>query len=68
MTHNLTTEQLRMVVDAIGNGRNFPKFTYDPKVNYAVDCIVNDDADHSPYNEQLYADEIEAWKARSSGA
>ena len=63
MLHNLTTKQLRMVVDAIGDGTSWPKATNDPKVNYAVDCIVQDDGDVQPYIEELYVREIEAVRA-----
>ncbi|MDO8676830.1 MAG: hypothetical protein Q7K16_04290 [Candidatus Azambacteria bacterium] len=58
-THTLTTEQLRKLVDAIGDGKNFPKLTDDPKVNYAVDCIVLDDGVEPTYDEQTYAVEAE---------
>ncbi len=61
-THTLTTEQLRKLVSAIGDGSDFPKFTDDPKVNYTVDCIVQDDGDVPPYDEQMYAAEITAFK------
>ena len=62
-THTLTTEQLRKLVSAIGDGNDWPKHTDDPMVNYAVDCIVHDDGDVPPYDERLYAEEIEAFKA-----
>ena len=65
-THTLTTEQLRKLVDAIGDGSDWPKATDDPKVNYAVDCIVvEDDHEEPTYDEQLYAAQIEAFKARA---
>ena len=60
--HNLTTQQLRKVVDAIGDGKNWPKATDDPKVNHAVDCIVADEGDEPVYDEKLYVAEIEAAK------
>jgi len=65
MLHPLTTEQLRMLIDAYGDGKNPPKHTDDPRVNYAVDCIVSND-DEEPYDaeiEQSYIDEIKAVKA-----
>ena len=62
-THTLTTEQLRTLVDAIGAGNDFPKNTDDPKVNFAVDCIVEDDGEEPIYDEQLYLEEIKAFKA-----
>ena len=36
----LTEEQERMVVEAIGDGSDWPKFTADPQVNHAVDMKV----------------------------
>ncbi|OGZ95511.1 MAG: hypothetical protein A3I44_03470 [Candidatus Sungbacteria bacterium RIFCSPLOWO2_02_FULL_51_17] len=62
-THTLTIEQLRKLVNAIGDGSNWPKHTDDPKVNYAVDCIVQDDGGVPTYDERLYVEEIEAFKA-----
>jgi hypothetical protein len=62
MMHNLTTEQLREVVNAIGGGTDWPKITYDPKVNHAVNCIVSDPGDEPEYEEQMYVQEIEAFK------
>lgn len=62
MLHNLTTEQLRKVIDAMGDGKDWPKATDDPKVNHAVDCIVADEGDEPEYDEKLYAAEVEAAK------
>ena len=67
-THTLTTEQLRKLVDAIGDGGDWPKATDDPKVNYAVDCIVQDDGDEPQYDEQMYAAEVEAFRAHAQHA
>lgn len=61
--HTLTTEQMRKFVDAVGGLRDWPKLTDDPKVNFAVDCVVQDE-EHT-FDERLYADEIEAFKARA---
>ncbi len=36
----LTEEQERMVVEAIGDGSDWPRFTADPQVNCAVDVKV----------------------------
>lgn len=60
-THTLTTAQLRKLVEAIGDGNGFPKHTDDPWVNYAVDCIVQDNEDVPPYDEKLYTEEAEAF-------
>ena len=62
-THILTTEQLKKLVDAVGDGGDWPKLTDDPKVNYAVDCVVEDDGEEPTYDEQLYAGEAEAFKS-----
>ena len=64
VTHTLTTEQLRKLAEAIGDGSDWPKHTDDPRVNYAVDCIVQNDGD-VPFNEQLYAAEIEVLKVHA---
>jgi len=61
----LTETQQQMVRDAIGNGSTFPKFTFDPRVNHAVDVIVNNERlwDELSKDEQaLYFEEIEAAK------
>ncbi len=66
VTHNLTTEQLQKLTDAIGNGSDWPKFTDDPKVNYAVDCVVALTAlpeEDEPVYDDTYVAEIEAYKA-----
>lgn len=67
-THTLTTAQLRKLVKAIGDGNDFPRYTDDPRVNYAVDCIVQDDGDVPPYDENLYTKEVEAFKALAKSA
>lgn len=54
--HMLTTEQLRKLVDAMGGGSDWPKLTDDPRVNYAVDCVVS--GGELPYDEDIYANEI----------
>lgn len=61
-THTLTTEQLRKLTNAIGDDKEWPKITDDPRVNYAVDCLTTDD-DEPEYDKQLYLDEAEAFKA-----
>ena len=60
--HNFTTQQLKKVIDAIGDGKDWPKATDDPQVNYAVDCIVADEGDEPVYDQELYVAEIEAAK------
>ena len=39
----LSRKQKQMVKDAIGNGKNFPKFTSDARVNHRVDMIICDE-------------------------
>lgn len=65
--HTLTTEQLRKVVDAMGDGNDWPKATDDPKVNHAVDCLTVDGGDQPEYEEGLYLAEIEAFKKAGLG-
>ena len=66
--HSLTTQQLRKLTDAVGNGSDFPKITDDPRVNHAVDCIVADEDEEPEYDEQLGIAEVEAFRARGSFA
>ena len=67
-THTLTTGQLLKVIDAMGDGKDWPKATDDPKVNHAVDCIVADEGEEPEYDERLYANEIEASRKASLGS
>ena len=64
MIHNLSTVQLKKLTDAIGDGKNWPKFTDDPKVNHAVDCLtslmINEEEEEPEWNEQEYLAEIQA--------
>ena len=62
VTHELTAEQIEKVRDAIGDGSTWPKHTDDPRVNYAVDCLVSYEDKPPPYVEveQDYVDEIAA--------
>lgn len=38
----LTENQKKMVIEAIGDGSDWPKMTDDPQVNHAVDVVVCD--------------------------
>jgi len=72
ISHTLTTEQLHKLVDAIGEGNDFPKHTDDPRVNYAVDCVVQLRIQEDPppaYSElaQTYIEEIEESKRLGLG-
>ena len=72
ISHTLTTEQLHKLVDAIGEGNDFPKHTDDPRVNYAVDCVVQlriQEDPHPAYSElaQTYIEEIEESKRLGLG-
>lgn len=63
--HALTTEQLHKLSDALGDGSDWPKHTNDPKVNYAVDCVVQLRSGLEPIPpyrvlRKTYLDEIEA--------
>jgi hypothetical protein len=54
----LTIEQRKKLMNALGDGTDFPKITTDPWVNYIVDCIVDEDM---PYDAELYEGEIAAY-------
>jgi hypothetical protein len=65
--HNLTTEQLRKLTSAIGDGSNWPQMTDDPEVNYAVDCVIGGIIEEGgkkppPYDKSRYTAEAEAFK------
>jgi len=62
--HNLTTSQLRTLVEAVGGLKDWPQATTDPRINHAIDCIVADEGEEPEYDEQLYAKEIEVCKGR----
>lgn len=57
-----TTQKLRTLAESIGGLDDWPKFTDDPRVNFAVDCVVLDDDDEPVYDD-LYVDEVEALRA-----
>lgn len=58
MPHTLTTEQLRAVILAIGDGSCHPKLTTDPVVNNAIACVVSNTGNDPDLNEELYKKEI----------
>ncbi len=64
----LTTKQLRELAESIGGLRDWPKITGDPQVNFAVDCVTGNDGEEPPYDEALYAAEVEAFRAHGSFA
>lgn len=55
-----TTKELHELVISSKGLSDWPEHTNDPRVNYAVDCVVDDD--EVPYDEALYIEEIEAFK------
>ncbi|MBU1180405.1 hypothetical protein KJ885_05685 [Patescibacteria group bacterium] len=66
-THHLNTEQLKKLLDAMGDQSEPPSLTDDPRVNHAVNCLVSYDEEDEPaptYEEDEYPliDEIEAAK------
>lgn len=63
-----TTEQLKKLTESIEGLGDWPKITDDPKVNFAVDCVVENDGEEPTYDEQLYAGEVEAFRANGSFA
>lgn len=60
-----TTLQLKALAESISDLNDWLKITDDPQVNFAVDCIVEDEGEEPIYDEQLYAAEVEAFRARS---
>ena len=76
MIHTLTTKQLRKLIEALGDGSNWPKMTDDPQINYAVDCILHTDGQCPPlndndydgiplYDEQIYINEAKMFSEHS---
>lgn len=63
-THNLTTDQLRKLVDAVGDGKDFPKLTDDSVVNFAIDCLVVGDEETGDFDASIYVAEIVVAKSR----
>lgn len=59
----LTEEQKKQAVEAIGDGTTFPKLTLDPIVNWAVDREVLDD-DELPYLKEVYEKEVKLLEKR----
>lgn len=60
--HELTVEQIQKIRGAIGDNSSWPRHTDDPRVNYAVDCLVSYEDKPPPYSEveQTYVEEISA--------
>ena len=59
-----TTQQLKTLAESVKGLQDWPNFTDDPQVNFAVDCVVEDDGEEPSYDERLYTAEVEAYKAR----
>ena len=57
-----STNELRKLAKSIGGLRNYPKITDDPRVNFAVDCVV-EEGEEPTYDEQMYEEEIREHKA-----
>ncbi len=64
VAHDLDREQLAKLKDALGDCSDWPKHTDDPRVNYAVDCLVSFDEKPPTFDEIgcLYVKEIKAAK------
>ena len=58
MLHTLTTEQLRAVLRALGDGSGHPKLTTDEVVNKAIACIVSETKSTLNQDEKPYVEEI----------
>ena len=63
--NQFTTEELRKLAESAGGFHDFPKITDDPQVNFAIDCVVEDEGEEPTYDEQLYAAEVEVCRAHS---
>jgi len=57
----ITLDQLKIITDAVGDGKDFPKFTNDPWCNYLIDCLLADD-ELPIWDLKSYQNEIEAAK------
>ena len=66
--NQFSTEELRKLAESAGGLRDWPKITDDQQVNFAVDCVVEDESEEPTYDEQLYAAEVEAFRDYSSFA
>ncbi len=67
MKLTLTEEQKIKVKNALGDGKDWPKLTDDPLVNYAVDCSVAVDfgSEKPEYVEDIYRNEAEQFASRN---
>ena len=59
-----TTQQLKALAESVDGLRDVPRITDDPQVNFAVDCVSQDE--ELVYDEQLYIEEINAFRAHGS--
>jgi len=60
-----TTNQLRTMSALAGGLQSFPKITDDPRVNFAIDCVValeQEDDEEPGYDERMYAAEVESFR------
>src|SRR3989338_4913268 len=60
---SFTTDYLRKLTESIDGLQDWPEITDDPKVNFAVDCVVGDESEEPSYDEQLYTAEVEVFRA-----
>ena len=60
----ITPKELLQVVEACGGLKGFPSHTQHPRVNYLVDCAVNQSLGEQieQYDEGLYIEEVKAAK------
>lgn len=59
---SFTTEQLKKLIESIDCLHDWPQMTDDPMVNFAIDCVVENDGEEPIYSERLYADEAESFR------
>ena len=66
----LTTAQLVELNGRVGGLQDWPDITEDPKINFAVDCAVNytTDEEEPVYDEKIYTEEVEVFRAHGSFA
>lgn len=65
-----TTQQLITLAEQVGGFKDWPKATDDPRVNFAVDCVVQYDEEDLIdfiYDEKVYIAEADAFKKSSCG-
>ena len=63
-----TTQQLKTLAESVGGLQDWPKITDNPEVNFAIDCVVEDEGEEPVYDKQLYIAEVKALQSHGSFA